>query len=67
MRSFNPRARANPCPTWLQVAMGVTAKLVSILEHERTRARPPQYGIALLDGKFQSSSTSEPVPDLPVC
>ena len=36
---------------------------VSILEHERTRARLQTFDDSEAKRKFQSSSTSEPVPD----
>ena len=59
---FNPRARANPCPTCAGRTL-LILNIVSILEHERTRARRPKSFLVSCKLKFQSSSTSEPVPD----
>ena len=61
---FNPRVRANPHPTTPQKEP-VSGIPVSILECERTRTRRAKVGGGLPNcNGFQSSSASEPAPDI---
>ena len=60
---FNPRVRANPHPTQPE-NFAHAARSVSILECERTRTRPVGLLLSKSDAWFQSSSASEPAPDV---
>ncbi len=61
-KRFQSSSTSEPVPDILDFEIALSS-FVSILEHERTRARHTANGLVRSITSFQSSSTSEPVPD----